>query len=107
MSTQIETIPIYKVERLINKNKTKTIFVFYGSNISKLDINSEFNNALNNNVSFSDPLTNSIIFNEDEIKNIKDKNIEVIFSQQQIHFDDTIGIIKLKIINEFKNLFSP
>ena len=41
-------------------------------------------------------------FTEEEREQIKKDNITVKFSEQQIHFDDSIGIIKIKILNELK-----
>ena len=40
------------------------------------------------------------------MKNIVEKQIPVFFSEQQIHYDDSIGVIKLKIMAEFSNTFS-
>ena len=40
------------------------------------------------------------IFSESELNEIKAKAIEVVFSTQQIHKDDSIRIIKKKIIQE-------
>ena len=42
------------------------------------------------------------VFTEKEREQIKTDNITVKFSEQQIHFDDSIGIIKIKILNELK-----
>jgi hypothetical protein len=42
------------------------------------------------------------IFSEHETEQIKTDKITVKFSEQQIHFDDSIGTIKLKILNELK-----
>ena len=89
---------IYKVNHLIDQHTIDKIIVFYGfnniKNINELFKKEPKNKAFNN------------IFNDDEYRNIKEKNIDVIFSNQQINFDDTIGTIKLKIINEFSNTFS-
>jgi len=46
------------------------------------------------------------IFSEHETEQIKTDKITVKFSEQQIHFDDSIGTIKLKILNELKREIS-
>mgnify|MGYP003705474659 CR=1 FL=1 len=38
------------------------------------------------------------VFTEEEIQQIKSDKITVKFSEQQIHFDDSIGTIKIKIL---------
>ncbi len=104
----IEGLQIYKVHHLINSNKTKAIYVFYGEKVGSLDINKEFKNILKNNEAeeFVDPITKNVIFNHKELKDIKDNNINVIFSTQQLHFDDQIGVLKIKILTEFKKSIS-
>jgi hypothetical protein len=81
--------PIYKVNYLVN-DKIKTILVFAGK--------------------FADETKKAELiksaFNEKERKNIEKNKIEVKISNQEIHFDDSIGIIKLKILNEFKTTTS-
>jgi hypothetical protein len=42
------------------------------------------------------------VFSEHETNEIKANNINVVYSTQQIHFDDTIGVIKIKILEEIK-----
>ena len=83
--------PIFKVNKMSDKNVTDTIYVFYGS----LEI--EDPNDL-----FDDDPTNKVftnVFNKDELNYIKDKKVEVIFINQSIHIDDSIGVIKLKIFD--------
>jgi len=80
--------PIFKVNILTNKNVTEKIYVFSGSSIN--DPTSIFIKEPENKI-FSD------VFNKDEIANIKNNKIEVVFVNQSIHIDDSIGIIKLKI----------
>ena len=82
-------IPIYKVNHLVN-GKINTIFVFYGSSIKEKDKKE----------------TIKKVFTEKEIMNIQKNNIKVIFSEQQIHFDDSIGMIKIKILEELKRIVS-
>ena len=86
MSNHIN-IPIYKVNHLVN-GKIDTIYIFYGSSINDKPFKEEiFKKA----------------FTEKEYAIIQTNNINVIISEQQIHLDDTIGSIKIKIVNEFKN----
>jgi hypothetical protein len=83
------SVPIYKVNQIID-GKIDTIFIFNGKKNNKTALESEW-------VPF---------FSEKEIQNIKDNKIKIKFSEQQIHFDDSIGMIKLKIIYEFKKTIS-
>jgi hypothetical protein len=86
--------PIFKVNKLSDKNVTDTIYVFYGSQFSKLKDNP-------NELFESDP-TNKVfhdVFNKEELEHIKKNKIEVIFIDQSIHIDDSIGVIKLKIFD--------
>ena len=84
--------PIFKINKLTNKDEIETIYVFYGLHFSdKTD---------NPNDLFQDDPTNKEfinVFNGDEIEYIQKNNIEVIFINQTIHIDDSIGVIKLKI----------
>ena len=80
--TETNKEPIYKVNHIINGN-IATIYVFNG-------------NVDNNND----------IFTSGELEEINTKNIKIIHSKQQIHLDDTIGMIKIKILNELKNTIS-
>ena len=70
---------IYKVNHIIN-GVVDTIYVFNGGK--------------NKNK------------NEDKDQNISDKKIKIVYSKQQIHSDDTIGMIKIKILNELKKNIS-
>ncbi len=83
------SVPIYKVNHIIN-DKIDTIYIFNGKNKKKS--NEEIN--LNS------------FFSEKEIQNIKNNDIKIKYSEQQIHSDDSIGMIKLKIISEFKKSIS-
>ena len=75
--------PVYKVKQLIN-GTINTIYVFNGKK-------SEENEELFKKV-----------FTEEERQQIKSDKITIKFSDQQIHFDDSIGTIKIKILNELK-----
>jgi len=95
--SEIEKIPksIYKVNKLVDEDKIGSIHVFYyEENIDQL---------------FKSKPTNEVfkkIFSEEELQSIQEHQIPVIFSKEQIHFDDSIGTIKLKIQQEFSNAFS-
>ena len=81
--------PIFKVNKLTNKNRTETIFVFFGSNLEE-DPNELFKKDPSNK-------TFQNIFSKEELDNIDTNKIRVEFLKQSIHIDDSIGIIKLKI----------
>ena len=86
--------PIFKVNKLSDKNVTDTIYVFYGSRFSELEDNP--------NDIFKDEPTNKTfndIFDKEELNYINKNKIEVIFIDQSIHIDDSIGVIKLKIFD--------
>ena len=89
MSLKKELMPtdVYKVRNIYGAN-TKEIYVFYGKPIKK-----------------TEEIMKSV-FTFDELEEIKNNNINVIFSEQQIHFDDTIGTIKIKIIGALGNSIS-
>jgi len=79
----------YKVNYIIN-GKIDTIYVFYGKPVTA-----------NNKKEVMDS-----IFNEKELAQINADNTTVKFSDQLIHFDDSIGTIKLKILVEFNKTIS-
>ena len=76
--------PVYKVNYLVN-NEIQKIIVFNGVKSKKKGH-----------------------IHEEEIKrqNGDVYKVPVFQSEQQIHYDDTIGTIKLKILNEFKKMAS-
>jgi hypothetical protein len=78
---QINYTPIYKINQLVDGD-IDSVYVFYGQPIIKKNEKEIIKK----------------IFTEQEIENIKN----IYFSEQQIHRDDTIGIIKLKLLNELK-----
>jgi hypothetical protein len=89
---------IFKVNKLTNKNKTDTIYVFCGSNLG-LDLDTDPNEIFErdpNNEVFAQ------VFNQGELDNIKTNNIRVEFLKQTIHIDDSIGAIKLKIFEAIR-----
>ncbi len=90
----MSSFQIFKVNHLIDKNKIDTIYVFYGSN---LDVDEDIDLTELFKVEPTNKLFNNI-FTQEELQNIKDKDIDVEFLNEAIHIDDTIGIIKLKIV---------
>ena len=74
---------IYKIKRIVN-GSLNSIYVF---NAKKEESNKEI---------FKE------IFSESEAEQIQSEGVKVIFSQQEIHSDDSIGTIKVKIVDEFK-----
>ena len=89
--------PIFKVNKLNkveDKNVTDAIYIFYGSRFSE--------ETENPNDLFDDDPTNKAfedIFTKDEIDTITRNKINVIFINETIHNDDSIGVIKLKIFD--------
>jgi len=84
--------PIYKINHIVD-DKIKTIYVFLGNNIRP-------NNQTEEKELFKK------IFNDGDILYINENNVNIVYSEKQIHYDDTIGVIKLKILSEMKNLVS-
>lgn len=74
---------VYKVHHLL-ENSVATIYVFYGKKVPSKNQNEIFKK----------------IFTNEEIENINKYKINVIFSDQQIHPDDTIGMVRIKILSE-------
>ena len=91
--------PIFKVNKLSEKNKTDTIFVFFGTNLDIDDPNELFKSDPTNKA-FTD------IFSKEEFDHIKTNNIPVVFVNQSIHIDDSIGIIKLKVFEALRRSVS-
>ena len=75
-STEIPKKLIYKVHILDENGTTNKIIIFQG--------NKDY----------------QFIFNDQQILENKQNNIEIIKSEQHIHNDDSIRVIKKKIINE-------
>jgi hypothetical protein len=75
---------IFKVNNIKN-NIVDTIYVFNGGD--------KDNNSNN-------------IFNDNEIKNIESNKIKVVYIKEQLHLDDSIGMIKIKILNGLKKSIS-
>ena len=77
--------PIYKVHILQDDKNTKAIHIYSGLGEKNLE-----------DLLKKDPTC----FSSDELKEIEEKNIPLIFSSHQLHPDDTIGSIKMKIIRD-------
>ena len=80
--------PIYKVKQLVN-GTINTIYVFNGEKTGE-----------NKEELFKR------IFTKEENELRKRENITVKFSKHKIHFDDSIGSIKIKILDEIKKEIS-
>ena len=77
----IDYNPIYKVNILVD-GVIDSVYIFYGQEVQQKN----------------EEEIKATIFTQPEIENIK----HTYFSKQQIHRDDTIGVIKLKILSELK-----
>ena len=100
--------PIIKVNIIAGRDKTDKIIVFYGTNLDTggaaasidiTDINDLFQRNPNHKM-FVD------IFDKTELDTIQKSRITVVFVEQQIHIDDSIGVIKLKIFEAMQQLMS-
>lgn len=82
-------------------NEIVKIIVFYGKQYSsrEVDLNTLFIKTPTHKLF-------SHIFNTEELAAIQKNKINVSFTTQQIHFDDPIGIIKIKIQQEFGKILS-
>ncbi len=87
--------PIFKVNKLTDKDQIDTIYVFCGQQFSNNDETEDDLNDL-----FDDNPTNKLfsnIFDQIELSEIQKQRIDVKFIKQSLHIDDNIGTIKLKI----------
>jgi len=94
--------PIFKVNKLRDKNNIETIYVFFGSapNLEEdIDLNNLFMDEPNNDI-FNG------IFDENEKEYIQKEKTDIIFVRELIHIDDNIGTIKLKIFNAINKEYS-
>ena len=92
--------PIIKVNKLIGKGKDKieSIIVFWGTNLeipNPTTLFNEFIKSSKKNLKKYSPIKD--IFSKDELTNISSNNIPVTFTNQSIHIDDSIGVVKLKV----------
>ena len=81
--------PIYKVNHIVNET-IETIYIFNGNPLDDKIDDSLF----------------QTIFTDKENEQIQKENINIQFSKQTIHEDDSIGTIKIKILDEIKNNIS-
>ena len=86
--SKLEYNPIYKVNYLVN-GSIDTIFIFFGDKNDCKENDEEFLKT---------------IFTDSEIDEIHLKKINIKCSEQQIHSDDSISTIKIKILNELNKL---
>ena len=90
---------VYKVGYNSN-NKVTQIYVFIGARIVNLDSDINLNNLFElepNNSIFNN------VFSPQELVEIKENDIELIFVNEQIHLDDTIETLKKKLLIGAKN----
>ena len=92
--------PIYKINYITQTNVTESICVFYGDNIQENNPTLLLSQVPEGGA-FVHPLYKSIIFTEKELTDIRENNTNILFSPQFIHRDDSIGAIKLKIMQEW------
>ena len=92
---------IYKVNLLTNENVINSIRVFYGNDytVGNNKLNELFLENPNNEL-FSN------VFDGEELNYIKKNNVKVVFSHQEIHSDDSVAAIKIKIMEEMSNTFT-
>jgi len=93
---------IYKVHLVSDTNTLKQVIVFYGASVNDIGKNVLRDTFLSEptNDMFLDKYTGKPIFSDEELAFIKKQNVEVTFSEQQIHLDDSIVSVKLKILME-------
>jgi len=80
---------IYKINHIINGN-IDTIYIFNGKKNKKAKQDDELNEY----------------FNENDLREINKSKSKIVYCEQFIHYDDSIGTIKIKILNEFKKSIS-
>ena len=86
---ELDYNPIYKVNLVIN-GSVDTIYVFNGKKNEREDEEELFKR----------------IFTDEETDEIQKKKTGIVFVDQQIHSDDNIGTIKIKIVSALKNKIS-
>ena len=86
--SKLDYNPIYKVNYLVN-GSIDTIFIFFGNKNECKENDEEFLKT---------------IFTDIEIDEIHSKKINIKCSEQQIHKDDSISTIKIKILHELNKL---
>ena len=94
----MKTFPIFKVNKMSGTNTIDTIYVFNG-----FKFRDELNTIIKTektNEKFSD------VFTLEEWRDIKQNNIDVKFINENIHMDDSIDVIKLKIFGAIEKVAS-
>jgi len=94
---------IFKVNYYSGKDRIEKVVVFYGINLSGQNLNELFKTD-NKNVAFNVPGTDQPIFSDEELARLVAGSVE--FVEEEIHIDDSIAIIKLKIVEAFSKTFS-
>ena len=95
---------IFKVSLLDNDKSIKKIYAFVGSRFEyNPDITDDLLNLFNQNPGHE---IFSLIFTDHEKQIIEDENIEIVFVKDSIYLDDTLGSIKLKILNALEGMLS-
>ena len=104
MTEESIPIPIYKVNRLKDSGTITSIHVFYGAPAESLKLEEKEDNL--DDLFAREPENPAFagIFNEEEMRNIKEVPIPVFFSVHQIHLDDNIETIKMKIALTFSTM---
>ena len=90
--------PIYKIYYLKTQTEIENIYVFLNNEWMENIDHSIDELKRNFEIGKEDIFIKQLIFTEEEIKNIFNKNISVSFILDSIHIDDTISTIKRKII---------
>jgi hypothetical protein len=100
--------PIIKVNIIAGRDKTDKIIVFYGTNLDTGGAAATMDITVINDLFQRNPNHKMFvdIFDKTELDNIQKSRIVVVFVEQQIHIDDSIGVIKLKIFEAMQQLMS-
>ena len=88
---------IYKIAHITEKDNIKNLYVFVG------DIDTDYNTLFKKNT--RDTIFKTL-FTLNEIKDIEKNNTKVFFINETLHIDDTIEVIKKKIIRGTKEFIS-
>ena len=86
---------MYKIFQLKDNNTIENIIVFHGKTTTDMNL------LFRENKNYK---TFQHIFEKREWELINSMNISVFFTEQEIHLDDTIGDIKLKILNAYDKM---
>jgi len=96
---------IFKVNYYSGKDRIEKIVVFYGINLSGQNLNELFKTDPKN-IAFNIPGTDETIFSDEQLSKLGDGGSIVEFIEEEIHIDDSIATIKLKIVEAFSKTFS-